>query len=361
MKVLLIKTSSMGDVFHTFPALSDAQSHIPNLKLDWVVEKGFADIPSWHPLVNKVYPVEIRRWRKSLLKKQTRHEINAFFAELKTQEYDLILDAQGLLKSAWIARKLSAPIAGYDWHSAREPLASLFYKFKYPVAKNQHAILRLRQLVGQSLGYSIASETPIIYGLDTQSWQKPAPLFEQFAEQTYWVFLHGTTWDTKLWPEKQWHQLLLAAEQQNIHVMLPWGNDEEKQRALRMQALAEKETGKAFVWVPEKRLSLNDMAKALKHAQAVVSVDTGLSHVSAALEVPMVVLYRVTDPKLVGADGVQVTRLASPCAPKYLKKFDSKEQEAESLQGIGADDVLLALNKQIQNKQTQSTPLQVEG
>lgn len=339
MRILLIKMSSMGDVFHTFPALSDAQQKLPGLVIDWVVEKSFAEIPKWHPVVDKVYPIELRKWRKTLLKKQTRLEIKTFFEEVNQTQYDLIVDAQGLLKSAWVARKINAKTAGYDWHSAREPLATLFYQFKYPVAKEQHAILRLRQLLAQSLNYELSKNAPIVYGLNTQAWSKPKLVVEQFAENGYWVFLHGTTWETKYWPEEYWIELLQKANAMGKKVILPWGNQEEQQRALRIASTTEPEN----VWVPTQMLSLNDMAKTLKNAQAVVSVDTGLSHVAAALEVPMVVLYRVTDPKLVGADGAKVTRLESPCAPGYIKKFADKEQELLSLQGLAVDDVLNVL------------------
>jgi heptosyltransferase-1 len=166
---------------------------------------------------------------------------------------------------------------------------------------------------------------------------------EQFAEQDYWVFLHGTTWDTKYWPETHWMELLQKANAMGKKVVLPWGNQEEHKRALRIASSSEY----GQTWVPKQMLSLNDMAKTLKNAQAVVSVDTGLSHVAAALEVPMVVLYRVTDPKLVGADGSQVTRLESPCATRYIKKFSSNDQELESLLSLGVSDVLEALAKKI--------------
>ena len=340
MRILLIKMSSMGDVFHTFPALSDAQQNLPGLVIDWVVEKSFSEIPKWHPVVDKVYPIELRKWRNTLLKKQTRQEMKAFFEDINQTQYDLIIDAQGLLKSAWVARKVNAKIAGYDWQSAREPLATLFYQYKYPVAKEQHAILRLRQLFAQSLDYQLTENAPIAYGLNTLAWLKPNLVTEKFAEQDYWVFLHGTTWETKYWPEGYWIELLQKANALGKKVILPWGNQEEQQRALRIASTTESDN----VWVPNEMLSLNDMAKTLKNAHAVVSVDTGLSHVAAALEVPMVVLYRVTDPKLVGADGAQVTRLESPCAPGYIKKFADKEQELLSLQGLAVDDVLKALD-----------------
>ena len=335
MRVLLIKMSSMGDVFHTFPALSDAQAAVPDLKIDWVVEKGFAEISSWHPVVDQVYPIELRRWRKTPWSKQTRQEIKAFFKTVNQTEYDLILDAQGLLKSLWVARKVTAPISGYDWQSVREPLASLFYQHKFPVAKDQHAILRLRQLFAQALSYELADNQPIEYGLNTANWFKPEVLTKAINEDGYMVFLHGTTWDTKYWPETYWIELLAKVNAAGLKVVLPWGNDEEFQRAVRIAAT----TDSGMAWVPEKPLNLNTVAQILNAANGVVSVDTGLSHVAAALEVPMVVLYRVTDPVLVGADGSEVTRLESPCAPGYIKKFESTQQEQQSLEGIGVEDV----------------------
>ncbi len=325
----------MGDVFHTFPALSDALEALPDLEIDWVVEKSFSEIPQWHPAVDKVYPIELRKWRKSLFSKQTRQEIKAFFETINQTKYDLILDAQGLYKSLWVAKRVNAPISGFDFKSAREPLSSLFYQNKYTVAKDQHAILRLRQFFAKALNYPLTENAPIIYGLNTQAWSKPEILIENVGQDDYWVFLHGTTWETKYWPETYWIELLHKANSAGVKVILPWGNQEEHERALRIARSAESNQA----WVPDEILSLNTVAKILKNAQAVVSVDTGLSHVSAALEVPMVVLYRVTDPILVGADGSKVTRLESPCAPGYIKQFENSAQEKLSLQGLAVNDV----------------------
>lgn len=325
----------MGDVFHTFPALSDALKAMPDLQIDWVVEKSFAEIPQWHPAVDKVYPIELRKWRKSLFSKQTRQEIKTLFETVNQTKYDLILDAQGLYKSLWVGERVKAPISGFDFKSAREPLSSLFYKNKYRVAKNQHAILRLRQLFAKALDYPLTEDAPIVYGLNTQAWSKPEILLENVEQDDYWVFLHGTTWETKYWPEAYWIELLHKANSAGVKVILPWGNQEEHERALRIARSAENNQA----WVPAPMLSLNDMARLLKNASAVVSVDTGLSHVAAALEVPMVVLYRVTDPKLVGADGSQVKRLESPCAPGYIKSFSGQAQEIESLKGLEVETV----------------------
>lgn len=320
----------MGDVFHTFPALTDLMHAKPGLVVDWLVEEAFAEIPTWHPLVDRVLPIALRRWRKQPFSKQTRQQKAEFFARVNQQKYDLVLDAQGLLKSVWVARQIDAPKVGLDWSSAREKFASLFYDRKIQVAKDQHAITRLRELFAKALNYPVPT-SPIAYGLNHQAWSS----LSELDQQPYVVCLHATTWETKYWTEDYWQQLISKLNQQGLKVVLPWGNKEEKARSDRLAA-------KHQAWCPPQQLKLTDMARLLKHAQAVVSVDTGLSHVAAALEVPMVVLYRVTDPKLVGALGQQVTHLCSPLAPNYIKKF-KPGQAQQSLQGLSVEDVLQTL------------------
>lgn len=340
MRLLLIKMSSMGDVFHLLPALTDAMQAMPNLQVDWVVEKAFSEIPTWHPAVKQVFAIELRKWRKHPW--QHRQDIAAFFEQIKLNQYDLIVDAQGLLKSVWVARKIrkdtQIPIAGFDWQSAREPLASLFYQHTYRVEKQQHAIVRLRNLLSQALGYAWQLNAPIRYDLALP--EADAPLVRQWAPQSYWVMLHGTTWDTKLWPESYWLALAKQVVALGYGVVLPWGNEVEKSRS---ESIV-KQLNNHQAWCPDTKLNLSQMAHLLKQAKQVVSVDTGLSHVAAALEVPLLVLYRVTNPVLVGACGEKVQQLKSPCAERYLKRFKSADDEANSLQGLAVEDVLDALN-----------------
>lgn len=317
----------MGDVFHTFPALTDAQKNCPGLVVDWVVEEAFQEIPSWHPLVDQVYPIKLRQWRKHPIR--FRQEIKAFYERVNQTPYDLVIDAQGLLKSAWVVSRINAPSAGLDWHSVREKLSSLFYSKRYSVAKQQHAIARLRALFAKALDYSQPSNDTLEYHLATQDWQKLPELADDYV-----VFLHGTTWETKLWPETYWVELLHKVVAQGLQVVLPWGDEIERQRAQRLAKTVK--NGQA--WVPAHKLDLNRMAACLKFAKAVVSVDTGLSHVAAALDVPMVVIYRVTDPVLVGALGAKVHHVSSPLAKRYIKSFAKGEEEI-SKQGVQVDDV----------------------
>ena len=291
MRVLIVKTSSMGDVLHTLPALTDAQRAIPGIQFDWVVEEGFAQIPSWHSAVDRVIPVAIRRWRKAWFSAPIKAERKAFRNAVRLQQYDAIIDAQGLVKSAALVTRLGRGIKhGMDWSTAREPLASLFYNCKHHIARQQHAVERTRELFAKSLGYTkpqsqgdYAIAQHFLNDLNADAGQ-------------YAVFLHATTRDDKHWPEANWRELIGQLHNAGIRIMLPWGAPHEEARAKRLA------DGFNYVDVLP-RMSLEEIASVLAGAKFVVSVDTGLSHLTAALDRPNITLYGPTDPGLIGGYG----------------------------------------------------------
>ncbi|MCW2476617.1 lipopolysaccharide heptosyltransferase RfaC [Candidatus Symbiopectobacterium sp. NZEC151] len=292
MRVLIVKTSSMGDVLHTLPALTDAMRVIPNLRFDWVVEEGFAQIPTWHVAVDRVIPVAIRRWRKSWFSAETRRERTQFKQQLRERQYDAVIDAQGLLKSALLVTRLArGKKHGLDSSSAREPLASIFYNYRHRIARQQHAVERIRALFAASLSYRKPSERGD-YGIAQHFLAAPPE-----DAGRYLVFLHATTRDEKHWPESHWLELIASLQPSGLRIKLPWGAEHEHQRAQRLAA--------DFPHVEVlPRLSLQQVAAVLAGAQAVVSVDTGLSHLTAALDRPNITLYGPTDPGLIGGYGL---------------------------------------------------------
>lgn len=290
MRILIVKMSSLGDVVHMLPAITDAAAHLPNLTVDWVVEEGFADIPALHPAVSDGIPIALRRWRRSLFSRLTREEISACRKRLKAQRYDLVLDTQGLLKSALIATRARGLRHGQDCNSAREPLASLFYHSRHAVARGQHAVTRNRQLAALALGYGMP-DTPPDYGVRANSGQLPSGL-----PQHYVVGLHGTSRNSKLWPIERWIALGRTVAAGDWALLLPWGNDVELERARSIAA----SVPQAMV-LP--RLRLAELAVVLANAVAAVGVDTGLIHLAAALDIPTVAIYTDTDPVLTGVLG----------------------------------------------------------
>lgn len=304
MHVLLIKTSSLGDVVHTLPALTDAMRLLPGITFDWIVEEDFVDVARLHPAVKRVIPIALRRWRKSIISTLRGDEWKNFRAQLNGQTYDAVIDAQGLLKSAWLTQLVSAPSYGLDQSSLREPMARFFYKHKTHVPKNRHAIERVRALFASALNYTVPDSIGD-YGIAQQVRQR--------TRTNRVVFLHGTTWESKLWPVAYWQELALLLQQQNYSVALPWYNEAER---IRMEVLSQSGA------IGLGKLSLAQLIQHIAQAKAVVSVDSGLGHLAAALEIPTVFLYGPTNPQLTGGYGVTQASLSSTlhCAPCVQEK-----------------------------------------
>lgn len=283
MRFLLVKTSSLGDVIHNLPVVTDLRAHFPDAAIDWVVEESLADIARLHPGVRRVIPVALRRWRKSLLTADTWREMRAFRATLQAENYDLVIDTQGLLKSALITRMARGRRCGYDASSAREPVAARFYDATFEVPRNLHAVARNRRFAALAAGYT-ASAAPD-YGIAAS----PAPTFLG----TEAILLTATSRDDKLWPEDSWIAAGRALHERGLSCLLPAGSAPERERATRIaQAIP------SSVALPP--LSLPELAAQIADARIVIGVDTGLVHLAAALGRPTLALFCASDPALTG-------------------------------------------------------------
>ncbi|HNV88693.1 MAG TPA: lipopolysaccharide heptosyltransferase I [Methylotenera sp.] len=294
LRILLIKTSSLGDVIHNLPVATDIRAHFPNAQIDWVVEESFADIPRMHPAVNQVMTVAMRRWRKQLFSAKTWSEIAAFKKSIQQNYYDAIIDTQGLLKSALITCTANGIKHGYDKNSIREPLASRFYDRTYTISYQQHAVVRNRTLAALSLGYAPSTEAPD-YGISAKHTinNTSVSLMDIDLQADYIVGLHGTSRESKLWPTVYWVDLGRQMAQQNLNLVLPWANEAEFNRAGEIAQQLQNVTV-----LP--KLSIAELAGVIADAQAAVGVDTGLSHLAAALDKPTIAIYTDTNPALTG-------------------------------------------------------------
>ena len=290
MKLLVVKTSSLGDVIHMLPAVTDAARARPGLTVDWLVEESFAAIPPWHPAVRRVLPIAMRRWKKQWRRATTWAQLRAARAALQATDYDWVVDTQGLLKSALWTRWARGPRCGYDAASAREPLAARFYERHYAVPREMHAIERNRRLLAQALGYTLDDPRPD-YGLAGLAARLPAP--DVSLPARYVVGLHGTSRADKEWPVEHWKALARALGGAGAPLVMPWGNEAERQRA---EAIAAAAPGALVL----PRLGLDALAVILDRAAAVTGVDTGLMHLAAGLGKPGLALYTATRPALTG-------------------------------------------------------------
>jgi lipopolysaccharide heptosyltransferase I len=312
-KILLVKTSSLGDVVHNLPVATDIRRHFPDARIDWVVEEPYAPLVTLHPAVRRVIPVALRRWRRRLLGGATWKEIGEFRRLSQTETYDAIIDTQGLVKSAFVARAARGRRHGFDAGTAREPLAARFYDVTHHIARTQHAVPRNRLLAAAALGYRI--DDAVDYGIGLR---KAEP-----AAKPYCVLLHGSSRRDKLWAEAGWIELGRQLAARGLDRVLPWGSEEERLRSERIA----RELGDASVPPLE---PLGRLAALLAGAAAVVGVDTGLTHLAAALGRPVAAIYCGTDPRLTGVCGVRrAINLGGPGVPP------SPEEVLRALEAMG--------------------------
>ena len=288
-RILLVKTSSLGDVVHNCPAASDIARCVPGAVIDWVAEEPFDEIAALHRSVRRVIPVAIRRWRGELLSAATWTGLGRFRRALREERYDFVIDSQGLVKSALVAAFARGARHGFDHGSAREPFAAAFYGARHAVPVGLHAVERNRRLAAEVLGYTL--EGACDYGLRAAA--QLAVDAGVTASSPYALLLTMTSRDDKLWPEAHWCSLGSALEARGMQCLLPWGTEDEKRRCERIAASIRGA-------VVPRRMSLGELASVAGKARCVVGVDTGLAHLAAALDVPVVGLYLGSDPALTG-------------------------------------------------------------
>lgn len=276
--ILFIKTSSLGDVIHHMPAVSDARRNRPDARIGWVVEEAFAPLVALHPAVESVIPVASRRWRRTPFSPATWREIGAFKRAMREQPHETVIDAQGLVRSALIARFARGRRHGYDRESVREGAASWFYDVHHRVDRSLHAIVRNRMLAGAVLGY--APDGPPDFGLDRTALG---------AATRDAILLHATARPEKEWPVAHWIALAQALAAHGYRIVLPWGTEAERRRSAEIAAAVPGAN------VPE-RAPLGAVARMIARAAFVVGVDTGLLHLAAALGVPLVAIFTGTEP-----------------------------------------------------------------
>ncbi len=292
-RVLIVKMSSMGDVIHALPVVSDIVQACPGAAIDWVVEEGFSALPRLHPGVRNVVPVALRRWRRALLTPATWREWRAARRAIREAHYDRVIDIQGLLKSAWVSGWADGPSSGYDRDSAREPSAARCYDRRFAVSPSLHAIERNRRLAASALEYAVAG--PPRFALTVPSLREPA-LLSLTTKGPYAVVLTNASRPTKLWPAEAWRVLEADLAQRGLRSILVWGSDAEG------AATRERAAGMRAADVAP-RTTLDQLAALLAGARVVIGIDTGLTHLAAAVGAPTIGIFCDYDPALVGVAG----------------------------------------------------------
>tara|TARA_X000001036_G_scaffold400230_1_gene404431 strand:+ start:425 stop:1381 length:957 start_codon:yes stop_codon:yes gene_type:complete len=290
MKVLILKLTSMGDLMHALPALTEAEQNIKDISFDWVVDKAFSSVPSWHPAVDKIIQTDHRNWKKQLFSSKSREALNLVKKEINATDYDFVVDMQNNLKSAFLSFLSDHKITGMDASSSREYPAHWAYSNKVKINKSLHAIDRQKELLASSLGYSSTSD--INYGISKVKFLEPV----MALPDNYVVFVQNASWPTKQWPIDCWKELVKHFNDCGVNVLLPSGNKEELLRAKEIASVSEKATALEI-------LPLNEVAYIIDNADYCICSDTGLAHLSAVVNTPSLTLYGPTDTNLIGTKG----------------------------------------------------------
>jgi heptosyltransferase-1 len=303
MHILIIKTSSLGDVVHNLPIVADIKNNNQDATIDWVVEENYVEILEMHKGIDKIIPVSIRRWRDSIFTKKTWSEITAFKKNIQTKEYDCVIDTQGLFKSGLITHlSTSKKKCGFDKKSIREPIASNFYHLHFNIGKNFHAVERNRKLAAAALNY-FNVDVRVKYGINNDDIFDKIPITNALPEK-YVLALHGTSLNSKLWAINEWVELGMKLNLDGYYLVLPWGNKIEKERA----EIISRQVKNTCI-LP--KMGLKSLAYVIKKSQVVVGVDTGLMHLAVALNKPAIGIYNKTNPALTGLFGEDTNKIVN--------------------------------------------------
>ncbi|MCC7327025.1 MAG: lipopolysaccharide heptosyltransferase I [Burkholderiales bacterium] len=283
--VLVVRPSSLGDIVHALALVADVRRHMPALPIDWVAEEAFVPLVRLDPRIRTVIPVAFRRWKTHLLAPATLAEFADFRRTLRSVQYDAIVDLQEQIKGALIARMARGRRHGFDRQSIREPTATWLHDVHHRIERDQHFIDKARALAAAALGYAVTG---------APRWEFATPAAGQIMPaQPYAMVFHATSRTDKLWPEPSWRELLAHFAQAGLTTLLPWGNAAEEARSHRLAV------GALHAIVPP-RQTIAELAALMNHAGIVVGVDTGLTHLAAAMGVPTVAVFTTTDASLAG-------------------------------------------------------------
>jgi len=291
LKVLIVKLSSLGDVVHAMPAVQDIRRALPQAQIDWVVERSFAPLVQRCAGVRRVIPCELRRWRKAPFSAATRAEWRTFRQALQQEAYDAVIDLQGLSKSAlvaWLARLAPGgrryALANRTEGSGYEAPTRWVAHQAIRIEAHIHALSRSRELCARALGYSVPAQEQA--GLQARTARLPVPVLASATApgRPCVALVHGSSRADKQWPHPHWLELARRLDAAGCSVALLHGTDAEQQRS---EAMA-REMPNAVVWP---RLALDALTDALAACAGVIGVDSGLSHIAVALDLPHVQIY----------------------------------------------------------------------
>ena len=303
---LLVKLSSLGDVLHNLPMVWDIRQHYPSATVDWVVEEAYVDLLK--PLqssnsfkgIDRIIPIGLRRWKKNILSTTNWQELSQFIHALQQDQYDVIIDSQGLMKSA-VVTKLAhrtqggqiTGLANATEFSGYEPLARMFYSDSVAVPRQCHAVDRSRYLLSSALDVAPITRTsiprfyPESFVKDLTN-QNLSPEIAKNINTPYVLCFHASARAAKQWDIQGWITAGKFLLERGLHPVFPWGSPHEKQ--ISQEILEGIGSGGGGGILPPS-YSIKQYFEIISHARLTIGVDTGLTHLAAVMGHPTIEIY----------------------------------------------------------------------
>ena len=310
MKVAIVKLSALGDIVHAMVALQFIKVADPSIEIDWIVEEGFAGVLENNPDINQILTVNLKALKSN--KASIFQQIKSIRRYALTH-YDLVIDAQGLIKSAVIAKLLGKRVAGFDVKSIREKSASWFYDVKFDCSYDTNAVVRNAFILSSPLGISITDEQILN--------KKPCLFFNDDAQIDSFlrkdkkniVLVIGSSWDSKNYPADKFVKIASALQQ---NCLVVWGSEQEKEKAVWMSSQAD-----TIQVMP--RLDFNSLKALIAKADLLIGNDTGPTHMAWALNKPSITIFGPTPIRMAYQTAVnKVVKSPSLVNPYKLNKQD---------------------------------------
>ena len=311
MKIAIVKLSALGDIVHAMVALQFIKAHSPAIQIDWIVEERFVEVLKNNPDIDNILTVNLKSLKTNKM---------GIFQQIKAvrnyalNNYDLVIDAQGLIKSAIAASLLGKHIAGFDSDSIREKAASWFYDIKVACPYDANTIDRNALVMSSPLGINITTEQ-ILNKKPFLFFTNEDPRLYDFLlkDRLNIVLVISSTWDSRNYPADKFVKVAKALQQ---NCLVVWGNDEERKKADWMS----KQSDKIKV-MP--KLDLNNLKALIAHADLLIGNDTGPTHMAWALNKPSITIFGPTPVSRVYQTNInKVVKSASIVNPYKLNKQD---------------------------------------
>jgi len=317
MKIAIVRLSALGDIIHTASVLQFIKKKIPDIKIDWVVEERFSKILENNPDIDTIIKADLKSIKKD--KKAIFKEIKRF---KKLNGYDLVIDFQGLIKSAISSRLISKNVAGYDKDSIRESLASYLYRYKYHIPYHLNTIDRYRLLASYALNIDISKDEvlkklPYLF-FKEEDFKKSKPYFSKDKKNI--IFIVGANWQSRIYPKES---LLKVANSLDANILIPHANESEQKNAMWLEKKASN-----IKILP--KMDLNELKATISNADLLIGNDTGPSFIAWANNIPSIILFGPTPTSRIYTSKISKTlKSSSKVDPYKLNKNDFSIKEIE--------------------------------